>query len=339
MTAEDRNEARRWGAPARAVAGASAALLLLLVLPDTAGAWGPGTHLYLGTEILRHLDVLGPGAAALLATRPRAFLYGMLAPDFLVAKDRAPPGLHSHLWERADEVRRAAEGTASREAAALGYQAHLAADVVAHGLFLPRRLVVTASTRAIGHSYWEHRVEAALPDRFAEEARALVPDHEDGPVEELFREVLTPTVFSFETNRRIYREMVRWSSHANWQTVFGHLVDRSRWSLEAREQGRALDLSVSLCVDVIRRGEDSPVRGLDPIGEAPLERAKEVRRRTLRSGPWRPAWEDTERLERAAERHFPLPCVRGPADPVGPDRVVEAYGEAVPRLQQDPAAA
>lgn len=338
MSAQHRNEGRSWTAPARALAGATAALVLLLILPDPAAAWGPGTHLYLGTEILRHLDVLGPGAAALLATRPRAFLYGMLAPDFLVAKDRAPPGLHSHLWERADEVQRAAEGTTAREAAALGYQAHLAADVVAHGFFLPRRLVVTASTRSIGHSYWEHRVEAALPDRFAEEARALVPDHEDGPVEELFREVLTPTVFSFETNRRIYREMVRWSSHTNWQTVFGHLVDRSRWSLESREQARALDLSISLCVDVIRRGEDSPVRGLDPIGEAALERAKEVRRRTLRSGPWRPAWEDTDRLERAAERHFPLPAVRGPADPVGLERVVEVHLEAAPRLE-GPAAA
>lgn len=316
-----------------------AAALLLFVLPADAHAWGPGAHVYLGSEVLKYLGLLGPAAAALLSTRPRAFLYGMLAPDLLVAKDRAPEDLHSHRWERADELLGAAGDDADRAAAVLGYRAHLAADVVAHGFFLPRRMLLTASTRAIGHSYWEHRVEAELPDGHAERARRLVLDHAGGPVEGMFRDVLTPTVFDFETNRRIYGEMVRWSNHQGWQTLFGRLVDRSRWSLDDGERRRALALSLTLCMEALRDGgalfgrsdgsgeRERRLRALDPTGRSAMERAKELRRSALRAGSWDGRWAPTENLRRAADRRFPLPAVRGPVDPRALDRLLEAAGE------------
>lgn len=316
----------RWAGPP------AAAVLLLLLSPGEAYGWGPGTHLYLGEEILRHLALLGPVAGALLSSRPRAFLYGTLAPDLLVAKDRAPEGSHSHRWVRTDELRRAAGGDGDRMAAVLGYRAHLAADAVAHGFFLPRRMLLTASTRSIGHSYWEHRVEAGLPDGYPERARALIRGHVDGPVEGLFREVLTPTLFDFATNRRIYGEMVRWSNHEAWQSLFGRLVDSSRWRLDAGEQRRALAVSVALALGAIRDAEDvSPgdgdrIRGLDPTGREAMERAKELRRSALRSGRWDARWEPSESLRRTADRRFPLPAVRSPADPRPLEFLLAAVG-------------
>lgn len=315
-------------APGRRLGTLLAAAALVLLVPGEAYGWGPGTHMYLGGEVLRHLALLGPAAAALLSTRPREFLYGMLAPDLLVAKDRAPEEGHSHRWTRVDELTRRAGDGSGRAAAVLGYRAHLAADVVAHGVFLPRRLLLTASTRSIGHSYWEHRVEASLPDAFAEDAHRLVLDHADGPVEGLFRSVLTPTVFDFDTNRRIYGEMVRWSSHERWQLLFGHLVDRSRWGLDPEERRQALSLSVALCVEAIREagagGEDSPIRTLDPTGREAMERAKGLRRSVLRSGRLEARWEPSAALRRAAERNFPLPSVRGPGDRRGLDGLLAA---------------
>lgn len=330
--------ARRAGPPA-------AAFLLLFLFPGEAYGWGPGTHLYLGGEILRHLALLGPVAGALLSSRPRAFLYGTLAPDLLVAKDRAPEGSHSHRWVRTDELRRAAGDHEDRMAAVLGYRAHLAADAVAHGFFLPRRMLLTASTRSIGHSYWEHRVEAGLPDDYAERARSLVRSHVGGPVEELFREVLTPTLFDFETNRRIYGEMVRWSNHEAWQNLFGHLVDRSRWRLDAGERRRALAVSVALTVEAIRDGDDRDrdrIRGLDPTGWEAMERAKELRRSALRSGRWDGRWEPSESLRRAADRRFPLPSVRSPADSRPLELLLAAVGDgegSTPPEDEEPVAA
>jgi hypothetical protein len=65
-------------------------------------------------------------------------------------------GGRAEIYERArDEPLRAF---------ALGYQAHLAADAVAHNYFVPRQLAVTASTSALGHSYWESRFETHLGD-------------------------------------------------------------------------------------------------------------------------------------------------------------------------------
>lgn len=288
-----------------AASGAVAALLLILLAPDPAAAWGPATHVYLSTEILRSLHLLGAPTAALLAAHPEKFVYGSMAPDISLAKKYAEVGRHSHYWHVGWEIWEEAKGRPPLRAAALGYLTHLAADVVAHTSFVPRMLLVTSSTRSVGHSYWEHRMDAGLGPRYMASARRLVADREDHrEADRLFSAVKSRTLFSFETNRQIFEGLVQLSYADGWQSLFDTVVDNSRWGLRREERRRYLRHSFEAVADFLVSRESARVASGDPTGEEEIPAAKKRRRRVLRSGGWR----DPSVLEEAADELFPLPA-------------------------------
>jgi len=86
------------------IAGVVAALVLLVLLPATAHAWTPGTHIYLGESVLANLHQLPAAIADLLRTYPFDFLYGNIAADTSMAKKYAPVGRHCHAWHVGQEI-------------------------------------------------------------------------------------------------------------------------------------------------------------------------------------------------------------------------------------------
>jgi hypothetical protein len=177
--------------------------------------------------------------------------------------------------------------------------AHLAADVVAHNYYVPRQLAVTSSTAALGHSYWESRFETHLGDKFARRAREVILLDHSRSDEHLDR-ILSPTIFSTHTNRRIFRGMVYVTDTESWQRVFQMMSDLSRWDLPDVEVGQYLERSFDFVIDLLRRWEGSEPYIFDPSGDEPLRIAKRVRRAAL----WRGGEEAA--LEEAAQR-FGLP--------------------------------
>jgi hypothetical protein len=278
-------------------------MLLLAVLgvalsPDTAWAWTPGTHVFLGEAVLRNLALLPAGIAALLKQYPYDFLYGSIAADTSMAKKYAAAGRHCHAWHVGLEIRDLARSDSLR-AFGIGYLAHLAADAVAHNYFVPFQLAGTASTTAIGHSYWESRFETLLPSGAAHRARELLLlDHERA--DEHLDRILSPTLFSTGTNRRLFRGMVRAADNENWQRVFQLLLERSRWDLDATSVEAHLVRSFDFIVDFLRRDEQAEPFALDPAGDAPLREAKRVRRQAMREG-------GADSAREAATRAFGLP--------------------------------
>ena len=273
-------------------------LMTIALLPHAAHAWTPGTHVFLGEAVLRALDLLPAGVAALLRSFPNNFLYGSIAADTSIAKKYVPAGRHCHSWAVGQEILDRARAE-PLQAFALGYQAHLAADAVAHNYFVPRQLAVTASTSALGHSYWESRFETHLGEAPARRARDLIlMDH--GRADGHLDAILSPTIFSTPTNRRIFRGMVHAADSESWQRVFGLMTENSRWDLGDDEVDRQLALAFDYVVDWLRRGEQSEPYRLDPSGDEPLREAKRVRRAALREGGERGA-------AQAADRHFGLP--------------------------------
>lgn len=275
------------------------ALLLVVLLPASAHAWTPGTHVYLGEAVLRSLATLPASIADLLRAFPYDFLYGSIAADTSMAKKYVPTGRHCHSWTVGLEIHAAAPDEPMR-AFALGYLSHLAADSIAHNHFVPMQLAVTASTSSLGHSYWESRFETHLGSGCARQARDLILlDH--SRADALLDGILSPTIFSTHTNRRIFRGMVHAADNEGWQRIFGLMTENSRWDLANAEVGRYVDTSYDAIMDFLIRFERSMAYQLDPSGDDALRLAKHVRRDALRAG-------GPERVREEADRRFGLPA-------------------------------
>src|SRR5439155_1161742 len=176
----------------RLVAATAAALAAIVLLPAVAHAWTPGTHVYLGESVLANLHQLPTAVADLLRAFPFDYLYGNIAADTSLAKKYAPVGRHCHAWHVGQEIFDLAP-TDPLRSFGLGYLSHLAADTVAHNFFVPRQLVLTSSTAALGHSYWESRFETHLGDAYAKEAKELIlQDHT--PSDTHLDTIISPTL-------------------------------------------------------------------------------------------------------------------------------------------------
>jgi len=285
-----------------------AALLVVLLAawgllhPVVAHAWTPGTHIYLGEAVLANLRLLPSGIASLLSAFPYDYLYGTIAPDTSIAKKYVPPGRHSHFWNVGQETFDYAPSDALR-AFGLGYLSHLAADTIAHNYFVPRQLVLTASTRSMGHSYWESRVETHLGDRYARKAREIIQLDQRAADQHLER-IISPTLFSVRTNRRLFRGMVHLAHTRSFQRAMQAARERSRWLLDDQDVERHLRIAYDMTVELLgaaeQKSEAAKARSLDPNGAQALRAAKRLRRKELGLG----SLGSPSRLLELAEQRF-----------------------------------
>jgi hypothetical protein len=161
------------------------------------------------------------------------------------------------------------------------------------------QLAVTASTSSLGHSYWESRFEQHLGPACARQARNVIMlDHSEA--DGLLDRILSPTIFSTRTNRRIFRGMVHAADNDGWQKIFALMLENSRWDLADADVAKYVDCSYDYVVDFLIHTEQSRACRLDPSGDEALRAAKHVRKDALRSG-------GADFVLREAQRHFGLP--------------------------------
>jgi hypothetical protein len=296
------------------------AVLWLLVSPGELLAWGPATHIAIGEGVLASAHLLPPALRALLTKHRIPFLYGSVAADISFAKKYAPAGRHCHHWHVGEEILASADSEELR-AVGFGYLAHLAADTIAHNVFVPRRLLLTLGSEGVGHTYWEHRMDVQLGAPYTSLAREVVLHHDHADADRLFDDVLSRTLFSFRTNRRIFRGMVAFQDDARWHRVFAGILRRSRHDLPVALRDTYVRLSYEYVMDYLVRGEAALPRSLDPIGEEKLRLAKTLRREVRRDARVRPGSMemalgapltgrgsvDLERVAEEADTWFPLP--------------------------------
>lgn len=246
------------------------------LFPESAHAWTPATHIYLGQSVLENLALLPAATADLLRAFPFDFLYGNIAADSSIAKNYAPVSRHCHHWHVGQEIHDHAPSDALR-AFGLGYLSHLSADVVAHNFFVPRQLALTSSTPSVGHAYWESRFESHLGDDYARQAKAVIKmDHT--AADELLDQIISPTIFSVKTNRRLFRGMVHLTETQGWQAAFRVAREQSRWDLVEADLERHMAWSFDLILDMMT-GMNVEAREHDPAGRKALRDSKELRRR------------------------------------------------------------
>ncbi len=255
------------------------ALLLLLITPDHAFAWGAGFHLQLGSTVLNNLQALEPALATLLSEYPLDFLYGCIAADITIGKKFTSYLQHCHRWPIGLKILHSARSR-KQEACANGYLAHLAADTVAHNYFVPYKIMRSFSSLTMKHAYWEIRFENFIDKEIWEIGKKVSMENYKAN-DELLRKVLSDTIFSFGTNKRIFNSILLLTRLEKWQAMLRTVSDSSSYTLEATDRQEYTELSEDAVFDYLNNREKSRYFFADPTGERALATA-EILRKNLR---------------------------------------------------------
>jgi hypothetical protein len=253
-----------------------AVLLLIVCTPHEALAWGAGIHLQMGTAVLNNLQCITPSIAAVIGEFPHDFLYGCIAADITIGKKFTHYLLHCHRWRIGLKVLENA-GAPPQKACAYGYLSHLAADTVAHSYFVPYKIMRSFSTLTLKHAYWEMRFENFVDKEIWETGRKISQENYRAN-DALLRRVLSDTIFSFGTNKRIFNSILLVSRFEKWQQVLHTLSDSSRYALEENDRDEYMGLAQEAVFDYLNRFEESPYFLADPTGERALMTAEAVRK-------------------------------------------------------------
>jgi hypothetical protein len=253
------------------------ALCFWLLLPDKAFAWGPGTHLQIGIETLKHIGILGHSLRMLLESFPYDYLYGCIGADIIFAKGLARIHDHSHNWLVGFSVLEEADSP-QQESFAYGYLSHLAADTIAHNYFIPECVVRTYPAKTLRHAYWEVRFDTLAKRELWTLAREIVrlPQHEED--DQLLERVVKRTLFSFKTDKKIFSSLLVLNRMEQWQKMLENLSEKSIWALSDRDAAKYRDLSSKSALDFLVHLERAACLKMDPTGKDALVSAKWIRR-------------------------------------------------------------
>ncbi len=263
---------------------------ILLLVPAAAAAWGPAAHLDFASIILEGAVAVAPAILRLLARHRDDFLYGALFADAVVAKNLARPGEHSHSWAVARALLEDAHGEGdAREAFALGYVAHLGADVVAHNHVVPQLLLQNFRAVGAGHVYWEARVDQRVLELRPELAGVWrdLSRRRLGAHDRFLEARLVPTLLPNRLSTGVFRGSLGVQRNTAWRGALSRIEGRSKLRIDQEEMLRWRTLAIEASRKALNNPWSARLDHLDPTGARALELAALARRglrRRLRQG-------------------------------------------------------
>ncbi len=277
-------------------------VLIVILTPASAFAWGAGVHLSLGSYLLDNMHLLPATIQTLLLAHPHDFLYGCISADITVGKRFTHYLNHCHSWRMGKKILEAAE-TDAQKSCSYGYLSHLAADTIAHSYFVPFKMVRTFNTVLLKHTYWEIRSESQVDPNVWDLAREIASEdfsHNDA----MMRSVLSDTIFSFKTNKRIFNSILLLSRLRQWQKMLLTISSSSRWVLEEEVWEEYFDLARQVAVSILCEMEASPYWNADPTGEKAIGVAKGIRKKMIKL--WFEGGLSTERTDEIINNLKPM---------------------------------
>ena len=274
-------------------------VLSMLFAPTEAYAWGPSAHLSFGLELIDKLTLLPRGLQTLISVFQPQFLYGSISADITLGKKYfIDYRHHCHNWQVGMGLLERAKNDSLR-AFVLGYLCHLAADTVAHNLYVPSKMVHAYRNPGKGHLYWElvfdrYLIDQRILDMFY--ALSRNPFKEE---DKYLQSSLKPTVFSFATNKRIFNGLLVLQRLNRWQALMEKTVARDTDGLDEQEVGFYRESSINAMLSFLIDREKSQFFRLDPTGDEALERSKS-RAKLLKKG--RAAFSVEQSIEEIEQR-------------------------------------
>ena len=270
------------------------AVLILVLFPSEALAWGIGVHLQTGAWILDNLALLPEPIRTLLSAYPNDYLYGCISADITLGKKYTHYLKHCHSWRMGRKILKHAT-TESQQACAYGYLSHLAADTVAHSYFVPFKLIRTYNTVLLKHTYWEMRFEGHVSPETWPLARSIGrKDFSEN--DKLLRSILADTIFSFATNKRLFNSLLLLNRLQQYQKVLRSLANTPKWAITPENREDYLSLTNKATLSLLQDLDSSPFNNADPTGERALNTAGMIRKNMHM------LWLDGRLCERDADR-------------------------------------
>lgn len=223
-----------------------ALIIGLILVPTASFAWGPMTHMFLGNELLSCAPLIPAGILALLKKHKQDFLYGNIMADIIIGKKYLPDDKSSHSWDVGLKLLDQAEQWPER-AFAYGYLSHLAADTVAHE-------TLTDELGNMGHTWIELKADSIIDKRYWLQTVAIsraVRKRSDL----LLENALDPYLFSFKTNKRIYKSMV----------LLSVLNKKRRRGVDRVLIHDLHEESIARMIDLLQNGTDAAVLQKNPL--------------------------------------------------------------------------
>ena len=217
-----------------------------ILVPSLAFAWGPLTHMYLGNEVLSYTSLIPAGILALLRKHKQDFLYGNLMADIILGKKYLPDDKSSHSWDVGLKLLDLAKSWPER-AFAYGYLSHLAADSVAHE-------ALTEEKGNMGHTWVEMKADSLIDKTYWLQT-VLISKKVRKRSDLLLEQSLDRYIFSFKTNKRLYKSM-----------VFLSFLNKKRvWGMNKERIDELHDESIARMLDLLQHGTDSTVLYKKPL--------------------------------------------------------------------------
>lgn len=251
-------------------------VLLLLLCPQDALAWGPGVHMALGNHILGNLHLFTPSLAAVLSTYPENYLYGCLSADIFIGKGCAFTPTHSHNWDMGRKLLRQAESPGV-EAYAWGYLSHLAADVIAHNYLVPNMLGFSAGRGKLAHTYVEMLADLQVQWPRKQASRIFRTPHPHS--DRTLISAMDQKTLSFRIKKHIFRQSLQVLEDRTYKRsllMFRRLLPFAHKEALIRE---SISFAQDLVVDLLVNPVLSPVLQCDPIGSSNLFQVRRFRRK------------------------------------------------------------
>jgi hypothetical protein len=239
-------------------------------------AWGPVTHIALGVQVLASVSTLEQPLQAILLSMPDAFLYGSLAPDIVQGRRfQSRLRRHSHNWSTGFGLLSAARGS-EEQAFALGYLAHLGADVLAHNFYLPTRWIGRFNSAIASHILSEARFDSMQDGSHRDTLVKLMATDFSALDSTLSRQIDSP-LLPFRAQKRIFEGGLR--RIRQWNRVI-HAIGRVQ-AADREDLEVFCSASCSAIDGLLHDGDEAPACRFDPMGQRAIRNAQRARR-TLR---------------------------------------------------------